>query len=191
MKNILPINMDAFSDGQIASKLWLCDGVEEFFKGKSAGKVWIYGAWYGVLAFLLLSRNQLHVKEIHLFDIDSEAIEVSKKLLDHWKFSKQVKVFYHHHDVSQKKVDLEPPDLLINTSVEHFFNYQWWDTIPQGTYYALQATNMVHSEHINPIADIKDFSEKMGLKSSPEVEGVKDFVYPAFSFSRFMLMGIK
>jgi len=191
MKNIFPINMDAFSDGQIASKLWLCDTVENFLKSKSIEKVWIYGSWYGVLAFLLLSRGRLSFKQIHLFDIDTEALMVSQKLLDHWNFTEQVKVFFHHHDVTKKMTELDTPNLLINTSVEHFYNYQWWDTVPRGTYYALQSTNMIHDEHINPINSLKDFSEKMNFATPPDFEGSKDFSYPGFEFTRFMLVGKK
>jgi hypothetical protein len=61
-------NQDAFSNGQIDSKLWLCRELESL--EWSSDYTQIYGGWYGVLAFLLLSREKFCVGRIESFDID-------------------------------------------------------------------------------------------------------------------------
>jgi hypothetical protein len=50
------MNLDSFSHGQIASKLWLCDHIEQYVTDNS--RVAIVGSWYNVLAFMMLTRNE-------------------------------------------------------------------------------------------------------------------------------------
>ena len=59
---------DAFTHGQIRSKLWLCRELEKL--NCSSNLTWIYGGWYGLVAFLLLSREKFNVKRIHSYDVD-------------------------------------------------------------------------------------------------------------------------
>lgn len=191
MSNIFSINMDAFSDGQIGSKLWLCEHLEESVRDKKISSAWIYGSWYGVLTLLLLSRGRILPEEVHLFDIDRKALKVSEKILDHWKISGTCRIHFHYHDCTTLPVGLKQPDLLINTSVEHFHNFQWWDPIAKGTLCALQSTNMIHEEHVNPINSLEEFKIKMGFSSPVIFEGTKDFKYPGFEFTRFMVIGNK
>ena len=53
MPDHIYINSEAFSSGQISSKLWLCEQLENIPFDKPQ-IIWIYGGWYGILSFLLL-----------------------------------------------------------------------------------------------------------------------------------------
>jgi hypothetical protein len=75
-------NKDAFSNGQIDSKLWLCRKLEAL--GWSSDYTHIYAGWYGVLAFLLLSREKFKVGRIESFDMDPTAEAVADMINENW-----------------------------------------------------------------------------------------------------------
>lgn len=192
-KNDEVLNMDAFSDGQMRSKLWLCHELEKIMKPEKSHTIWIYGSWYGSLAFLLLSRERANIKKIHLFDIDSEAVRISRKVLDTWLINGPV-VEVHQKDcmaleVSKLGPDLGGlPDIIINTSCEHFESEQWLRLIPAGTQMVLQSTDMVHPTHIQCPQNLEQFVRQAAL-SEVQFSGTCSFSYPNFEFRRFMLIG--
>ena len=76
-------NTDAFSNGQIDSKLWLCRELESL--KWTSRLTHVYGGWYGVLAFLLLSREQFKVDKIENFDLDPACQQVADMINANWK----------------------------------------------------------------------------------------------------------
>lgn len=192
MGNFSELNMDAFSDGQMGSKLWLCENLEEVFSGKPPLKnTWIYGSWYGLLPFLLLVRGQIRFENFHLFDIDEKALAISKKILNHWWPHSNLQVHFHCHDCTKYPDFLNPPDLLINTSVEHFADFSWWHSIPKSTWYALQGTNMSHPEHVGHLDSLSEMKSRIQLENAPLIEQERQFIYPELQFKRFMIIGQK
>ncbi len=190
--NFRNLNMDAFSDGQMASKLWLCQTLEDLYQDpKRFSKVWVYGSWYGTLPFLLLIRQKFQFQSLSLFDIDAEALAVSRKVLDHWKHSGNLGIQYFHHDCSSRHPEAERPDLVINTSCEHFKTNDWWDTVPVGAVYAVQSTNFVHPEHINTVQNLAEFEQSVKSARPLAYRGEKHFEYLRLKFDRFMMIGEK
>ncbi len=195
-KKMKSMNMDAWSDGQIGSKLWLCRAVENFLADKQEFglTIWIYGSWYGSLAFLLLSRERLNIKKICCFDLDRKANRIAEKILDHWKFQ-NVEIRIYEQDCldispsSRHYIDAKP-DIIINTSCEHMINYNWWHHIPPGLAFALQTTDMPHPTHINLEESLPQLQEKLGGHPLFQAEE-KIFSYPNLRFKRFMVIGVK
>lgn len=187
------LNMDAFSDGQMRSKLWLCHELEKILDSEKSHTIWIYGAWYGTLALLLLAREKVNIKKIHLFDIDPEAIKIARKVLDTWLINGPT-VKIHQTDCmtldpSHLGEELESsPDIIINTSCEHFESEQWLHLIPRGTTLVLQSTDMLHPTHIQCSKSIDEFKSRVAL-SEIHFSGTMSFNYPNFEFRRFMLIG--
>jgi hypothetical protein len=182
---MISVNADAFSSGQISSKIWLCEELEQLFE--SADNIWIYGGWYGVTAFLLNSRGNMRIGQIRSYDVDPACEAVADMInenwvIDNWKF----KAYTQDCNL----LDCNVPDLVINTSTEHFESSNWWNNIPQGTVVALQGNNMIHDDHHVHSTSLKEF-----LAQFPVTEqlyaGQKEFVYPDWRFTRFMLIGIK
>lgn len=195
-KSFSLLNMDAWSDGQTESKLWLCKEVEKLHHdGRiKAECIWIYGSWYGTLAYLLLARERLPIKRIRCFDIDQSANKIALRILNHWickGFDVQI-CEYNCEELSvQSGYYLDaPPDLIINTSCEHFAGYQWWKNVPAGVDVVAQSTDMKHPTHINSPTKLEDFVQNL---SGSEIyfQGQKYFEYPALKFSRFMFIGKK
>lgn len=179
------INKDAFSNGQIDSKLWLCEQLENILD--KVDNIWIYGGWYGLTAFLLKSRNNIKIGAIRSFDIDPACEVVADTINENWVF-KEWQFKAETRDCNKlKPVDV---DLIINTSTEHFDSLDWFYKIPKNTFVALQGNNMTHDDHVITFTDLSIFEKTFNL-SKILYSGERHFVYPSWSFTRFMIIGVK
>ena len=179
------INKDAFSNGQIASKIWLCEEMEQLF-GR-IDNIFIYGGWYGITAFLLRARNKIIIESIRSFDIDPECQPVADMINENWVFQKwQFKAFTEDCN----KLDPGDVDLVINTSTEHFDSMEWYDRISKGTLLVLQGNNMPHEDHHTTTNSLEEFCNQYNL-TDVLYKGQKEFVYPDWCFTRYMLIGKK
>jgi hypothetical protein len=177
------VNKDSFSNGQIDSKLWLCEELERL--GWSSDLTYIYAGWYGVTAFLLLSRGKFHVYKIRSLDIDPTCQPVADMINENWVFKE-----WKFKALTQDCNNFEGQygDLVINTSTEHFDSMEWFSRLPKGTRVILQGNNMPHDDHFVHSATLDDFVNIYPL-SSIAYQGQKEFVYPEWSFTRYMLIG--
>jgi hypothetical protein len=178
------VHQDAFSNGQIGSKLWLCEELErmDWVSNETA----IYGGWYGITAFLLLSRGKFEVKQIRSYDIDKFAEPIADMINENWVYqSWKFKAFTEDCNAIYTGADL-----VINTSTEHFENLQWWRNIPDGTRVVLQGNNMPHEDHVVVTSTLAEFCVQYPLTETLYA-GEKEFVYPDWVFSRYMVIGIK
>lgn len=175
---------DAFSNGQIDSKLWLCEELENLFDRIDG--IYIYGGWYGVLAFLLRTRNNIKIKTIRSFDIDPECEPIADAINENWV----IKSWQFKALTKDCNKILPYADLIINTSTEHFESDEWFHRIPEGVTVAFQGNNMPHDDHHNTSASLEDFCNQFPL-SKEFYRGQKDFVYPDWKFSRYMIIGQK
>ena len=184
---ILNVDKDAFSSGQIGSKIWLCEELEKLFT--TVDIAWIYGGWYGVAAFLLRSRGQLHIDIIRSYDVDPCCEQIADMLNENWVYQDwKFKAFTA--DCNKLDIQSNPPDLLINTSTEHFDSLDWWNSIPQGTTVALQGNNMEHDDHHVHSDSLEDFINQFPVTQTLYT-GQREFVYPTWEFTRYMLIGTK
>jgi len=181
----LEIDQDAFSSGQIGSKLWLCEELERLYD--RIDEIWIYGGWYGLTAFLLRSRNNINIKTIRSLDVDPACESVADTVNEYWKWQDwQFKAV----TVDCNTVIPTDVDLVINTSTEHFESVEWFRQIPKGTAVALQGADMPHLDHVFDFQNLAQFEQTYPL-DTVMFSGVKNFNYPEWSFNRFMLIGVK
>ena len=183
MQTLLTLK-DAFSSGQVGSKLWLCKQLEntDLYSKETA----IYGGWYGVTAFLLLSRGKFNVETIRSYDIDPVCESIADIINENWVWQKwRFKAFTENCNHIQTGADL-----IINTSTEHFESRDWWDNIPAGTAVALQGNNMNHKDHSSNISSLSEFCDQFPL-TQELYRGTMPFVYPDWSFDRYMIIGVK
>jgi hypothetical protein len=181
----MEVNVDAFSSGQVGSKIWLCEELEKL--GWQSSLTYIYGGWYGVTAFLLLSRGKFNVDKIRSLDIDPQCQEVADMINENWVWQEwKFKAFTQDCNNYEGQFG----DLIINTSTEHFESMEWFDRIPKGTRVILQGNNMLHDDHAIHSETLEDFSAMYPL-SNYEFTGVKEFTYTNWGFKRFMVIGTK
>jgi len=179
------IDKDAFSNGQVDSKLWLCRELEKL--EWTSELTHIYGGWYGVLAFLILSREKFKVDRIESFDIDPACESIADMINENWVIKEwQFKAFTLDCGQGVRGA----PDLIVNTSTEHFENMDWFNRISKGTRVVLQGNDMPHDDHVVHSATINEIIAQYPL-SKIIYQGEKLFVYPEWQFTRYMLIGIK
>jgi hypothetical protein len=183
------IDKDAFSSGQIGSKLWLCEQLEQTPLASNPIDIHLYGGWYGMTAFLLLSRNNMKIKRIFNYDIDTDALENSQLLLNTWHYNN-----YEFYDAVNRDVNTiifdTVPDLIINTSTEHIQSDAWYRNIPDGTPCVFQSNDMPHDDHFHSVKDDKELLELYPL-STVWYSGTLSFQYAEWGFTRSMTIGIK
>ena len=189
------VSKNAFSSGQIESKLWLCRELEKQLYNNEAQIIWVLGGWTGLLSFLLLSRENLKIKAIRSFDQDPRCEGIADIINENWVWKQwtfKAKTIncnrLQYRDTSFS--DSEKPSLIINTSTEHFHSKEWFSNIPSGTMLALQNCNMTYEDHIMCVHSEEEFKEQFPL-TDLYYSGTLDFRYPKSFFSRYMLIGRK
>jgi hypothetical protein len=180
------INKDSFSNGQVDSKLWLCQELEKL--GWNSNVTRIYAGWYAVTALLLLGREKFKVNKIESYDIDPLCQPIADMLNENWVFKGwKFKAFTNDCNTLSWNNNV---DLIINTSTEHFSELSWWNNIPTGTRVIIQSNNMQHDDHVFNFSNEDEFLKKFQM-STIMFKGTKQFVYPGWQFERYMLIGIK
>lgn len=181
----MQVNKDSFSHGQITSKIWLCEELENL--QWSSDTTHIYGGWYAVTAFLLLSRGKFQVNYIKSFDSDPECEPIADMvnnnwLVQNWKFKAYTTDCSYPVEGDR--------DLIINTATEHFETMDWFNFIPSGTRLVLQGNNMKHDDHYIHSNSLDDFIKRYPL-SKIDFAGEKSFHYNTWGFTRYMTIGVK
>jgi hypothetical protein len=185
MSQTLNVDKDAFSSGQVGSKIWLCEELERLTW--HSGLTYIYGGWYGITAFLLLSRGKFKVDKIRSLDLDPSCESVADMINENWVWQDwKFKAFTQDCNNYEGQYG----DLIINTSTEHFDSMEWFDRIPTGTRVVLQGNNMPHNDHVIHSDTLDSFIEQYPL-TAIVYSGQREFVYPNWKFTRYMIIGIK
>jgi len=187
MSQTLNVDKDAFSSGQIGSKLWLCEELEKLYS--KIDLLAIYGGWYGTTAFMLKVRDNIEISRIVSLDINPACQPVADMINEYWVWQDWT-FKAHTEDCNKAITSLRQPDVIINTSTEHFENRDWWDFIPRGTVVVLQGNNMPHDDHYITTNSAREFAEQFPVTERLYL-GEREFVYPNWQFTRYMLIGIK
>lgn len=182
--------VDAFSVGQLASKLWLVDVLKQYLDMRDI--VVIQACWFGQLAPLISDR----VHRIYGIDADPEAIQLSEEFCqpeieNQWTF-KGVVADINLIDWSDVELDIDgelvevKPDVIINTSTEHM-SPEWYDSVPEGTFLALQGnSDPTLDGHVNAHDTYEEWSEQFPMETVCEWGSLK---FP--TYARYMKIGQK
>lgn len=189
--------IDAYSIGQLKSKLWLIEHLPN-----NLGLVFICAGWYGTLASLMFQNAREKFDKIRSFDIEPECARVADNLnryyvIDGWQFKAstldildiQYPLTYTTYRRDMTKVQMtEHPNTIINTSCEHIKNFDsWYTAIPQGMLCVLQTNNYFDiKDHINCSNSLDDFAQSTPMENIL-YEGELCFE----KYTRFMRIGIK
>ena len=186
--------LDCFWRGQIDSKVWLIDELNEYMKWDVDKEqvVHIFGGWYGVLAAMMFDSAEFPIKYMRSIDIDPSCEPIADHInkaneMNQWRF----KAFTASMDEWQYD---HAPTIVINTSCEHVTQEvydQWHAKIPKNTLVVLQGNDFFAcEEHIRCSKDLEEFVKQCG--KFKEIFYTGQFVTDkASGYTRFMLIGIK
>lgn len=174
---------DALSDGQLLSKNWLIDVVEDLINsGKIIStkdkpiRIAILGGWIGTLALLMNARD-LPVA-VTSIDLDARSNRIAEKLNYDFNFTTLTMDMYD--------IDYDQFDLIINTSSEHIPDIpKWRSQIPSGKFVLVQNNDFEAGD--GHVSTVKNATVLRRILKLQEVlyEGTKTFPL----YSRFMLIG--
>lgn len=197
-----PILKDAWSQGQVKSKIWL---VKELIKlvDLNDKTIFVLGGWVGVLPAILFWHTPAH--KIRNFELDKNCILISDWLIKEWMIDDfryktihqdMMDINYNKHTWSMPSHEgdkiiskTEIPDIVINTSCDHLKDFpSWWDLIPKGKIFAIQNNNFPEIEdHHNWVDSLETFESQVSdateILYSGELETEK--------YKRFMIIGIR
>jgi hypothetical protein len=184
----LKIDSDAFSAGQIESKIWAADELEKIASHIPILRITILGGWYGILHFILKSRGRQMIEWCRSYDLDASACSVANVVnntweMDNWKFRAIPK------DANLLAYD-DGTNCIINTATEHFDNQLWFKNIHQGILCVLQGNDLDIDDHVNKPSSLEHFKTMYPL-TVLLFEGTKTFDFPSGSFTRYMIIGHK
>ena len=171
--------MDAFWSGQLRSKEWLIDCLDEHVHFGSS--IDIHGGWVGVLASMLFQSN-IPITTIRSIDIDPECQDIANMMNRQEFLQERFKAVTS--DMCEFQSDA---DISINTSFEHISQsaYELWlGRLRNDSLVVLQTNNYQIPEHIRIAKDLEEFKEQSCLK---------DILYSGELdlplYKRFMIIG--
>ena len=172
---------DAFSSGQLQSKLWLIREAERVFQGQSFHTAFVLAGWVGLLPALWLEQKTCPIQQFRSFDWDSKSTEVAEEInrpwvKKDWTFKattldiKDLHFPLSEYQTLRKDGSIclmhEKADVIINTSCEHITQFQnWLETLPENVPLILQSNNFSGGEgHVNCCRDLAHFEEQCSFK---------------------------
>lgn len=177
------MNYDAFSHGQMKSKLWLAEKLEPYLYKEN---VVVLGSWYNVTALVLKSRG--HTGKIYGIDIDPEVKPIADSICNMWVIEGSVE-----NITSDANNITVPYTTVINCSSEHMTT-EWFDAIKPGTLVCIQSSSITDPEYpwliVTASPDIESFKQKYNLSKTFLCDTLK-VQYDSWGYDRFMLIGIK
>lgn len=186
----ISMDLNAFSHGQVQSKIWLCEILEPYLK--SDDKIAILGCWYSVLSFMLGVRKPNFYESIVGYDIDDDAVKIADKITESWRFLTSKKFKNITADVNN--LNLEDYNVVISTSVEHITMNDWFNNLKTNTLVCLQSstlgTDVDYFKVSNQNKSLEELKQKYPL-SKIVYEGELDFDYPVNPYKRLMIIGYK
>lgn len=160
--------LEAFWAGQIDSKCWLVNTLNECVREES--NVYIFGGWLGVLANMLFQAAKFKVNHITNIDIDPWCEKISTEVCGYsnnfTSLTCDMKKFNYDYDYY--------PNIVINTSTEHVDQETydlWFDRIPYDSLIVIQGNNFFEcDQHIRCSSSLLDF-KRMNYVNKSIFEG--------------------
>lgn len=183
---------DAFSKGQLASKVWLLERLAQYGVIASDQVITILGCWVGSLVDFLIT--QYDPDRVYGIDIDPVAVDMAEKfnqhhVQNHWKFKgvvADVSMLNTSAMIIQTGGELieAQPNIVINTSCEHM-GTEWFQSASAHQLIVMQTNDNPEFEgHINVCASLSEMQTRYPLSTTLYAG---ELVTPVYT--RFMQVG--
>ena len=183
-------------ENHVEAATWL---VEELMKTldncarQEKVKVLILNSWLGMPLVPLLCEN-IDVGELHLVDLDKEALDISKIMHKHYSQEKFVKIRHHNLDIPFAFDDLNKidADIVIAINTEQMYPLEELVTRNPMAVFACQNSNVIEEMYgINCVNSVEDLKDQIGLEET-FYEGQIEQTYYSWDgqkkYDRFMVI---
>ena len=191
MTQLLKIDADAFSAGQIESKIWAAEQLELVIKKFDTGplRMYVLGGWYSLLHFILSVRKNIDIEYCRSVDLDPIVSYNANKINNAWEI-KDWKFRAYPFDANNVNYAQEKINCVINTSTEHFDNNNWFENIDKGTLVLLQGDDLKIDDHVSRPKSLEHFVSLYPI-NDVKFSGTMNFQFKNMSYNRHMIIGIK
>ena len=193
MTQLLKIDADAFSAGQIESKIWAAEQLELVVTELNTGplRMYVLGGWYSLLHFILSVRKNIDIEYCRSIDLDPIVSYNANKInnaweIEDWKF----RAYPFDANKLEYTYDTDKINCAINTSTEHFKSKFWFNLIPKGTLILLQGNDLQIADHVSRPESLKHFISTYPV-TNLKFSGTMNFQFKNMSYNRHMIIGIK
>jgi hypothetical protein len=150
--------LDAFWAGQLDSKCWLVNTLNDYVSNPS--NIYVFGGWIGVLSSMLFQCSKFEVKNIRSIDLDPWCESIADTVCQPYMIAGSFKAITS--DMKEFNYDWDIyPNVVINTSTEHIDQETydiWYDKIPSGSLVVLQGNNFFDCpEHVRCSKSLIEF----------------------------------
>lgn len=187
MKKTVLLETDAFSAGQIESKIWAAEELERVAAHTHILKINILGGWYGLLHFILKVRGRQPIEWCRSYDLDPSACSAANIINNTWEMKEWA---FKSYPQDANTVAYTDANCIINTSTEHFASNDWFDNISEGTLCLFQGNNLVIDDHVQRPENLAHFKDMFPLQQII-FEGEKHFNFVTNPYTRYMIIGYK
>lgn len=190
MSQLIKLDVDAFSAGQIESKIWAARELEKIVKEANMPplRIAILGGWYALLHFILKARENIEIEYCRSYDIDQVACLNANFINNSWEI-KDWQFRSYPRDANLVSYD-DQINLVINTSTEHFSLERWFEIIPNNTLCLLQGNDLELDDHVARPNNLDHFKQLWPLHKVL-YEGSLHFNFAENSYTRYMTIGFK
>ena len=191
MTQLLKIDADAFSAGQIESKIWAAEQLELVVTELNTGplRMYVLGGWYSLLHFILSVRKNINIEYCRSIDLDPIVSYNANKINNAWEIE-DWKFRAYPFDANNVNYAQEKINCVVNTSTEHFDNNNWFENIDKGTLVLLQGNDLEIDDHVSRPKSLEHFISLYPI-NDVKFTGTMNFQFKNMSYNRHMIIGIK
>ena len=191
MTQLLKIDADAFSAGQIESKIWAAEQLELVVTELNTGplRMYVLGGWYSLLHFILSVRKNINIEYCRSIDLDPIVSYNANKINNAWEIE-DWKFRAYPFDANNVNYAQEKINCVVNTSTEHFDNNNWFENIDKGTLVLLQGNDLEIDDHVSRPKSLEHFISLYPI-NDVKFTGTMNFQFKNMSYNRRMIIGIK
>jgi hypothetical protein len=173
----------SFTVDLVDSKMWLCQKLAKLLKGKSAGRIYALGSWYGNIG-IFLQQAGIKFDDLVLVETDEKLLNASEKLLQ--PLYDEGRIILLHQDA--KDVVYEKPATVINCSTNDM-DTNWLDAVPNNILVAMQGRNNVEDVPTRT-STLEEFDELFPLRKVVYLNKIS-LEDPEVKYQRYMKIGFK
>lgn len=183
MNKTVRLETDAFSAGQVESKIWAAEELERIAAHIHILRITILGGWYGLLHFILKVRGRQMIEWCRSYDLDPMACSVANVINNTWEINEWE---FKSYPQDANTIAYGETNCIINTATEHFTSNQWFNNINDGVLCVLQGNDLELEDHVQRPTSLEHFKQMFPLQVIL-FEGEKKFN----EYTRYMIIGHK
>jgi hypothetical protein len=174
----------SFTPDLVTSKTWLCNHLKKELDGRSAGDIYILGAWYGNMG-IFLQQAMIDFDRLIMVEINPRRLATARQLLEPLYSAGRLKLILgraEHIKYPNKNIT------VINTSTNDM-SRAWLLRVPAGTLTVMQGRDNLENPQVQTDR-ASVFYQKFPLENTV-YWGQRRLRDPETRYTRFMKIGYK